>query len=137
MRSGAKQHIEEILRDYPHTEKYIKQREEEITYPFTYADTNVGGGRAQYKINEGTAMIAIDIATDKELQFLKYNQHVVKSSLDCADDDTREIIRRLYFSNGRQNINTVADAMNISTSQVSRKRKDFFEAIAKQLGFIV
>lgn len=136
MRLGSKKHLEEILIDYPKTGEYIKHREEELTYPFNpITDENVGGGRPQNNISEGTAMLAMTLTTDRELQAIKYNKCVVDKCLNIAGKETREIIDVMYFHSHRANVRETSEIVNLSESQVSRRRSYFFELMARELGF--
>ncbi|MGF7437910.1 hypothetical protein [Lentilactobacillus senioris] len=136
MRPGSKKHIEEILMDYPKTDGYIKRREEELTYPFnSNPDENIGGGHPQNNISEGTAMLAMTLATDRELQAIKYNKLVVDNCLSNVDLETRKIINVMYFNRHHAKVRETAFIVNLSESQVSRKRSYFFKLMAKELGF--
>ena len=46
MKQGTFKYIEQLLREYPEMDNYIKQREEELIFPDELAiDKNKGGGR--------------------------------------------------------------------------------------------
>ena len=136
MRSGTYKHIEQILIDHPYIDRYIQDREDAISYPYTQRDENVGGGKAQYKNNEGTAMKAITIATDKEINFLRFTKQMIDECLSETDEDTLVIITELYFKkNGSLTLTGLSRQLNLSRSQVARKRSDFFEQVALKLGF--
>ncbi|GAY74331.1 transcriptional regulator [Lentilactobacillus kosonis] len=128
MRSGTYKHIEQILKDHPYIDRYIKEREDSISYPYVERDNNVGGGKAQFKNNEGTARVAITIATDKEIIFLKYTKRMVDECLEETDEDTLEIIQELYFKKrSTMTLTGLGRMLNLSRSQVARKRSDFLK----------
>ncbi len=136
MRSGTYKHIEQILMDHPYIERYIKEREDEISYPYIQRDANVGGGKAQYKNNEGTAMMAITIASDKEINFLRFTKQMVDECVNETDPETLSIITELYFKKNRSlTLTGLSQKLNLSRSQIARKRSDFFEQVALKLGF--
>ena len=55
MKTRTKRIIEEYLREYPETNRYIKERTLQIIYPYRETDENVGGGKAQYKYDQSVA----------------------------------------------------------------------------------
>ncbi|GHP12994.1 hypothetical protein YK48G_04190 [Lentilactobacillus fungorum] len=97
MKTRTKRMIEEYLREYPETNRYIKERTLQIIYPAKQSDENVGGGRAQYKYDQSVVYTAISLAEDKILNTLKHHRDVIDDCLDDAGQDTETIIRELYF----------------------------------------
>jgi len=78
MKITVKNYLEEVLRDYPYTKMYIKHRTEELIYPFhEHQNSRIGGCFNEPKI-EGTAMLAINIATDRRLHQLELNRDTVQ-----------------------------------------------------------
>ncbi|MCP1250099.1 hypothetical protein, partial [Gluconobacter oxydans] len=74
--------VEDILRDYPKIDKYIKKREQELRYPTIPRDDNVGGGKAQYKYPETTLNMIITIDEDRRINALKHQREVIDDCLD-------------------------------------------------------
>lgn len=128
--------IAQILRDYPRLPEYIKKREDEIMHPFNAnVDENVGGGRAQFKKNESTELTAITLAQDRRLSCLENNYKVITKNLKQTDDITREIIKQLYFKEFPDlTLIGVSERLHISRSDLSKKRTNFFEKLAEDLG---
>lgn len=129
-------YIAEIISDYPQTNQYIKKREDELTNQFQeFRDENVGGGRAQYKNNTGVQDMAITLAIDKRLNTLKRHAKAVEQCLNECDPDTKAIIEELYIKqHPTLNVYGVAEKVNLSASQVKRRRLKFFEHLSNKLG---
>ncbi|QHB52463.1 DUF722 domain-containing protein [Lentilactobacillus hilgardii] len=129
-------YIAEIISDYPKTDQYIKEREDELMNQFQdFRDENVGGGRAQYKNNTGVQDMAITLAIDKRLNTLKRHAKAVEECLNETDDDTKIIINELYIKHHPTlNVYGVAERVNLSASQVKRRRSKFFETLSVKLG---
>ncbi|TLQ29492.1 DUF722 domain-containing protein [Lentilactobacillus parabuchneri] len=129
-------YIAEIISDYPQTNQYIKEREDELTNQFQeFRDENVGGGRAQYKNNTGVQDMAITLAIDKRLNTLRRHAKAVEQCLNECDSDTKAIIEELYIKqHPTLNVYGVAEKVNLSASQVKRRRLKFFEHLSNKLG---
>jgi len=89
--------VEDILRDYPKIDKYIEEREQELRYPSTTGDENVGGGRAQYKYANQTLSTLITIDEDRRINALRRQREVIDDCLDGVGADTEVIVNELYF----------------------------------------
>lgn len=125
--------VEHILKEYPNSKKYIKEMENEIMNPVSYdVDENVGGGRSNKK-DDHVEQMAITIADNQRINAIKRNHEVIKNIYDRSDLETQMIIYGLYF-NGQLTLQGVANQTHLSTRQCSRKRTDFFNKVADQLG---
>lgn len=131
-------HIEKMLKDYPKIDSYIKQRENEIMYPYKPdRDENIGGGRALNKRDESAEMTAITIADDKYIQGLKRNKEIISRCLKQSDSLTYEIIEQLYFKEFPfLTMTGIAQFNHVDRTVCSRRRTQFFEKIAEELGWI-
>lgn len=125
-----------IIRDYPRTDTYIKNREKELMNRFNdLKDENVGGGRAQYKKNSGVEDMAIDLAEDLRLHVLRQHADAVKWCLDDSDMETQNIINELYLKEHIElNIWGVSQKVHMSVASCKNRRQVFFEKLASKLG---
>lgn len=94
---SANKRVEFILREYPKLDNLIKHREEELRYPLSNTDENIGGGRAQFKETDAATQVLIVIDSDPELDELKNRKQTIERCLAEADEDTNVIIEQLYF----------------------------------------
>lgn len=129
-------YIAKIISDYPETERYIKEREDELTNQFQeFRDENVGGGRAQFKNNTGVEDMAITLATDKRLANLEKHAKAVDTCLAQCDEVTHKIISEMYLHKHQYlTIPGIAQKFRISERSVRNYRNRFFEQVADQLG---
>ncbi|WP_249662815.1 transcriptional regulator [Lentilactobacillus buchneri] len=136
MKTRTKRMIEEYLREYPETNRYIKERTLQIIYPAKQPDENVGGGRAQYKYDQSVVYTAIGLAEDKILNTLKHRRDVIDDCLDDAGKDTETIIKELYFKRHPQySINglVVNGLIHVSQSKAYELENSFIEEVAEGL----
>ncbi|MDT7015403.1 transcriptional regulator [Levilactobacillus namurensis] len=129
--------VEDILRDYPKIDKYIEQREQELRYPVTPVDENVGGGRAQNGFNDSTDRLIITLDEDKRINALKKQRQVIDDCLDEVGEDTEIIIDELYFR--KRPRYTIDGLITNGLIHVSRRKafylkKQFIHDCAKELG---
>lgn len=131
-------YIADIIREYPVSETYIKKREDELMNKFQeFKDENVGGGRAQNRKDDGVEQLAITLAIDKRIENIKRNQEAVGKALENSAPETQDIIYELYLrENAIYNTEGVAQKVNLSVSQVRRRRNKFFEKVAIERGLI-
>lgn len=96
MRKSTFNYIKDILTDYPKIEEYIKQREEELRYPYREDDLNSGikGSGAGYNVQDS---LMITIEQDQRLAALERNRRVVATLLEECCEDTKIIIQELYM----------------------------------------
>lgn len=138
MRRNTFNYIEEILKDYSNADAYIKEREEELLYPYRQEDLNSGfRGEGGKKDPIGNA--ALTIAEDKALGIIKRNKRVVQKELDQADSDTRVIIEELYIRKYPQyTMSGLVNNHKISCGRTKafKLRDTFFENIADELGLM-
>lgn len=125
--------ITSLLYDYPKTDEYIKQRTEELMYPYNpNHDENIGGSRSNITDNPVERM-AINIATDRRLTTLERNKKIIDQCLDQCSWETYKIIDTVYFKRAKS-VEGVAMEIPLSASQVRRLRQQFFERVADELG---
>lgn len=128
-------YLEKILRDYPLTEKYIKNREQELIYKFQeMKDENVGGGRAINKKNDIVERMAIDLATDRRLYNIQRNYEAVEECLKWSKNDVRKVIKAIYFLPNNKSLEGIASELHTSKSAVIRKRNKFMDNLADKIG---
>lgn len=129
--------VEDILRDYPKIDKYIEQREQELRYPVTPVDENVGGGRAQNGFNDSTERLIITLDEDKRINALKKQRQVIDDCLDEVGEDTETIIDELYFrKRPRYTIDGLIlnGLIHVSHTKAFGLRNNFVKKCAKGLG---
>lgn len=137
MKKSTIRKVEDILRDYPNIEGYIKARESEMRYASGTLDENIGGGRAQYKYNDSFISTLITIDEDRMLRALKRQRDIVDDCLEYADEDTKVIIYELYFKrNPRYTLIGLVEnnLLSVGRTQAYDLRNRFVESVAKDLG---
>ena len=136
MMLSANKKAEFFLREYPKLDSWIRQREEELRYPLSSDDENVGGGRAQFKETDVATQVLIAIDSDPELADLKNRKQTIERCLAEADEDTKIIIEQLYFKRypkfnimGLVNNNIV----NCGRDKAYKLRNKFIEYLTNEL----
>lgn len=125
--------ISSLLYDYPKTDEYIKQRTEELMYPYNpNQDENIGGGRSNVP-STPTERLALNIATDRRLTTLERNKKIIDQCLDQCNGETYKIIDTVYFKRAKS-VEGAAMTIPLSASQARRLRQQFFERVADELG---
>ena len=134
MKKEVFNYVRHILQEYNRVPGYIDARERAIMRPpISSVDENVGGGKGS-KVDRGVENMAVTLADDASLNFLKESRQTVSFFLNRCDDETQEIIERLYIK-GDLTMDGVAKAVNLSERQCRRKRTAFFGKIADAMGF--
>lgn len=135
MRRSTFNYIEDMLRDYPHYNEYIKECEEEIRHPYVEPDANIGGGRSSGKQERLTETI-VRIDEDRRIRQMKRQQRAIAKCLDRSNSDiVYQMCKELYFMNKRRlTLDGVAYKLNVSRRTLIRRREDFFIDLAKELG---
>lgn len=139
MRKSTFHKIEDILRDYPRLDSYIKQREEELRYPMQVTDDNVGGGRSNYPDHEQVARTLITIDEDRRLNAFKRQKQVVDHCLEDAEENTKIIIRQLYFERHPEYTLrglVMNHVVKVSRNRAYELRNEFIKECAEMLGII-
>lgn len=137
MKRSTIRKVEDILRDYPKIDKYIEEREQELRYPVTPGDDNVGGGKAQYKYGTQTLDTLITIDEDRRINALKRQRDVIDDCLDQAGKDTEVIINELYFRKHQQYMIDgliTGRLINVSRRKAFDLKRSFIESCAKGFG---
>ena len=134
MRKGTYSFIEQTLTDYNEIDKHIKKRVEEITYPISMVDDNIGGSSAG-TISNPTERLAVTIMDDMLISNLKYTKSVVDDVLDTLEPSARLVIQYYYIDSPRRYTwNGIAEQTNFSEKGCRNVRTIVFEKIAKKLG---
>ncbi|MBS4750985.1 DUF722 domain-containing protein [Carnobacteriaceae bacterium zg-ZUI78] len=136
MKKGTFKHIEDILRDYPKINQYLKEREEELMYPLQQ-DNNVGGSRSTL-VDKPTERKVITILEDKQLRQMKRQKEAIEYAFESSDVLTCEMIKLYYMSKTKKTWEIVAFELyngQISIRTLKRSRTLFFEKIANALGW--
>lgn len=134
MKKGTYTFIEQTLLDYNEIDKHIKKRVEEITYPVSVPDDNIGGSSAG-TISNPTERLAVTIMDDMLISNLKHTKSVVDEVLDTLEPDARKIIQYYYIDSPRKYTwSGIAEQTNFSEKQCRNIRSLVFEKIAKKLG---
>lgn len=126
-------YIAKVLRDYPHLDQYIQDREQELMAPWREQDENIGGGKATMR--NGQERMAVTIADDRRLSNLKDRKKNVERCLAQSDRNTTMVIQELYFKDRPiYTMEGIAELLNADKSTVSRWRAHFFQLMADELG---
>lgn len=137
MKRSTIRKVEDILRDYPKIDKYIEEREQELRYPATTGDENVGGGRAQYKYANQTLSTLITIDEDRRINALRRQREVIDDCLDGVGADTEVIVNELYFKKRQQYTidGLIANHLvHVSRRSAFRLKNKFIEDCARGFG---
>ena len=125
-------YVKRVLKDYPDIESHVKRREEEIRNPMKKIDLN-SDIKGNYSDPDKMTGVMITIDDDHRLSALKRNKNAVDVAMDMADEETRTIIKELYFVKfPRYTLNGLCENHLIESSRntASAKRKRFFELVA-------
>jgi len=136
LRSDIRVRCENVLRDYPNIDNYIRDRKQELTYPSQDVDENVGGGKSS-KISRPQERIIITLDEDMRLRMLERQKNAVTNCYLETDEDTRIIIRELYFKkHPAYTISglSINHKVNVSIATAKRMRTQFLSELSKELG---
>lgn len=137
LRKGTYSFIEQTLLDYNEIDKHIKKRVEELTYPVSVSDENVGGSRSG-NVSNPTQRLAVTIMDDMLISNLKHTKYIVDEVLDGLEPEARKVIQLYYIDSPRKfTWNGVAGETNFSEKQCRNIRNAVFEKIANKLGMPV
>lgn len=134
MKRSTFNYIKDILKDYPNTERYIKERMEELEIPYRESDLN-SGIKSNMQSDQMTDLM-VTLEQDRRLSALERNKRVVEENLKSCDADTRKIIEELYMKRyPRYTMDGLVQnkILNVSRSQAFKLRDRFFENIANDL----
>ena len=135
MRTSTFNYIKDILGDYYKTDDYIRQREEELRYPYRESDLN-SGIKGSHGNNEAAANLLITIELDRRLASLERNKRIIDKVLSESCEDTITIIQELHFKKRpRFTMQGLIDQGKIfcSRRKAFELQRIFFEEIAKEL----
>ncbi|MEJ1315474.1 transcriptional regulator [Lactiplantibacillus paraplantarum] len=134
MDKTIKNYLEQVLRDYPRTDKYIENRMKQLSYFNHNYKTHSTNNEDK---NTMITMIAININTDRRLTQLELNRTAIDYCLGNSDELTKNIITELYLkSHPFLNLEGVGNKYHTDKATVSRHRMHFFELLAKELGLV-
>lgn len=134
MRKGTYSFIEQTLLDYNEIDKHIKKRVEELTYPVSVPDDNIGGSSSG-RLSNPTERLAVTIMDDILISNLKHTKYIVDDVLEGLEPKAREVIQLYYIDNPRKYTwSGIAGETNFSESYCRKIRNAVFEQIAKKLG---
>lgn len=135
LRTSTFNYIKDILGDYYKTDDYIRQREEELRYPYRESDLN-SGIKGSHGNNEAAANLLITIEQDRRLASLERNKRIIDKVLSESCEDTITIIQELHFKKRpRFTMQGLIDQGKIfcSRRKAFELQRIFFEEIAKEL----
>lgn len=137
MRRSVFNFIEDMMRDYPHYNDYIKECEEEIRHPYVEPDANVGGGSSPMRQESLTDTI-VKIDEDRRIRQMRKQQRAISKCLAHSHSSVAvEMCQELYFKDTPTlTLEGVSQKLNASKSMLSRHRLKLFDAIAKELGIL-
>ena len=134
MRKGTYSFIEQTLLDYNEIDKHIKKRVEELTYPVSVPDDNIGGSSSG-RLSNPTERLAVTIMDDMLISNLKHTKYIVDDVLDGLEPKARKVIQMYYIDSPRMYTwSGIALETNFSESYCRKIRNAVFEQIAKKLG---
>lgn len=136
IRSDIRNRCENVLRDYPHIDEYIKDRKLELVYPSKELDENVGGGKSS-KISRPQETYVVTLDQDMRLRMLERQKNAVTDCYLATDKDTRTIIDELYFKEyPTYTISGLSTQhkINVSIATAKRMRTKFLLDLSQRLG---
>lgn len=136
MEYWRKKRVENVLRDYCDTDKYIAKLEEEITYPWTETDVNADIKGTKISPDNKTVYTITQIDTHRQIAWLRKSKLAVDNLLYECGTDTETIIRELYIKRfPRYTMQGLVDSYMIKCGLTKAKqlKNDFFEKLDRQL----
>ena len=121
---GVTSHIEELLKQYPHTSQIIEHERSQLRIDSQIAEL-VGSNPTEFE----------QAISAQRQSTLEHFHTIIDQCLELADEDTRTIIRLYYFEQSK-NVDGVAMVIHLSKAQVSRKKNRFIELVAIRLGYV-
>lgn len=113
-----KNYLKGILSEYPNLERYIKEKERELS--------------AHEGNHEGPLLVTI--SSDRRLRSLERKHRIIQETLLESSPEVRRIIEELYMNPGKNSsLSRVADQVYLSTRQVTRLRNQFFEHLLEKM----
>lgn len=141
IRRGIKSVVEGLLEDYPHYYEYVKYRVFQLANPVAEIDENVGGGKAQNKINDPLPLrLMIQTEDDRYLSNLRRIHDDIRVCYEEADSDVKTIVKELYFTSENKRKYHTIDALvcdnkiPLSKTLAYQKFDEFVSEVADQLG---
>lgn len=136
IRSDIRSRCENVLKDYPHIDEYIKDRKLELAYPPKEVDENVGGGKSS-KVSRPQETYVVTLDQDMRLRMLERQKSAVTDCYLAADKDTRIIVDELYFK--KHPTYTISGLstqhkINVSIATAKRMRTKFLLDLSQKLG---
>lgn len=136
MKKSTFNYIVDILREYPHTTKYIKKRMDELKYPERSDDINsdIRGSKTEHDPHINWM---IKLEQDRRLRKLEQNYLVINNLLNECDRDTYTIINELYlkrypkYKSVQELVNN--NVVTIGKSKAYELRDEFFNYVASDL----
>ncbi|WP_124058447.1 transcriptional regulator [Vaginisenegalia massiliensis] len=128
-------YIRKVLRDYPHLEKYIAERKQELQNPWKETDLNADVKSNATSDVVGNLIVTID--DDKRIKTLERNLEAINKVLATCDENTLTIAHELYMKRYPQY--TIDGLIKnglifVSRSKAFELRNKLFEDIAIELG---
>lgn len=90
--------VDKMLFDYPHIDRYVENRREELQYPYTEPDENIGGSKST-KESRPIENFIITIDEDKTLHGLLEQKNAIYKACQNLKPEHFKIIERYYFYN--------------------------------------
>ncbi|MHC5228383.1 transcriptional regulator [Enterococcus sp. LJL99] len=139
MKKATFNYVKEIVADYPRVDEYIKQRQEELRYPYRENDLNAGikAKHGNYDVQD---YLMITIEQDQRLAALERNKRVVSMVLEECCEDTKVIIQELYMRRmPKYNIQGLITngLIFVGRTKAFELRDQFFLMVAKDLNLTI
>lgn len=134
MKTSVEKMVIAMLKDYPRLDQKIKDRREELKRFDWSTDENVGGGKSQNKPWTYYDTLIDRWQQDDQINAWQREKAVISDCYNHADDDTRLIIRSVYFGRGETIRSLIAtDQLYCSLKTAYAKRNHFIEDVARRL----
>lgn len=116
--------VDKMLFDYPHIDKYVENRREELQFPYTETDENVGGSKST-KVSKPIENLIITIDEDKTLHGLLEQKNAIYKACQTINPEFLAVIERYYFYNQAR-----FKTMNAIILELNVPRRTFYRALA-------
>lgn len=126
--------VDKMLFDYPHIDTYVDKRREELQFPYTETDENVGGSKST-KVSKPIENFIITIDEDKVLKGLVNQKNAIYNACQNLRVDHYKIIERYYFYNQARfkTLNALIEEFNVPSATFYRALAAFKHDIISNL----
>lgn len=134
MRTATKRYVEQLLRDYPDLDKYIKKHKEELRYPIKDYDKNVSISKNN-KIARPEENLVITLDEDKRLRALQRQKEIIGQCIANSGEVTQIIVQELYFKkHPKYTTEGLAIKLKYAKTYMYKLKLKLIERVASALG---